>query len=155
MVGGKFTEKEIMQLSPLNYFGIAARAQIGVVEDEPTKARRQIEEVVMYRCPECHELHEYEDDAEDCCKDEEEAAARGAGTDCPVCGEKYATHRDASDCCLWKDIDALTRWAIADAVEAGSEWATELGLTPNAKSEPTSAALSREVGSTDGLGAGG
>lgn len=122
----------MMQLSPLNFFGIVQRTQRGVVEDEPTKARRRIEEVVMYRCPECHELHEWQDDAEECCKEKKEAADRGAGTDCPVCGEAYATHRDASDCCLWKDVDALTRWSIADAVEGGSDWATELGLTANA-----------------------
>lgn len=120
-----------MQLSPLNSFGISARMQIGVVEDEPAKTKRHIEEVVMYRCPECSELHEWEDEAEDCCKEKKEASANGSGTECPVCGEEYATHRDASDCCLWKDIDALTRWAIADAVEAGSDWVTELGLTNN------------------------
>lgn len=118
-----------MQLSPLNLFGIHARLQIGVVEDELKKSTRRIEEVVMYRCPECGELHKWIDDAEGCCKSEKKDAANLSGTDCPVCGQEYATHRDAADCCLWNDIDALKRWAIADAVEAGSEWATELGLT--------------------------
>ncbi len=87
----------------------------------------------MYRCPECRELHEREDEAEDCCN-ETAASENGANpTNCPVCGEMYQSCRDAADCCLWKDLDAPTRWAIADAVEAGGEWTTELGLTPNAK----------------------
>lgn len=119
----------MMQLSPLNRFGITAPMQMAAVDEEPTKGRRRIEEVVMYRCPECLKLHKWEDDAQECCEEKKEAVTRGAGANCPVCGEKYITHRDASDCCLWKDIDALTRWAIDDAVEAGSEWATELGLT--------------------------
>ena len=78
----------------------------------------------MYRCPECDTLHDDEDDAEDCCKITEGQAR------CPVCDEKYESHRSAADCCLWKDLDAPTRWAIADAVEAGSDWVTELGIAP-------------------------
>lgn len=45
---------------------------------------------------------------------------------CPVCGDKAATHRDAADCCLWKDLDAQTRWDIADAVQAGGAWGAEI-----------------------------
>lgn len=86
----------------------------------------RVVEVVMYRCTVCHELHEWEDDAQDCCKPKE---GETTGTrNCPVCGEHYESHRDAADCCLWKDIDAITRRKIADAVEAGSDWTTELGL---------------------------
>ena len=118
-------------ISPLNRFGIAGRMQISGAEE--AKPKRRIEEVVMYRCPECGELHEWEDDAEDCCKEAAAPANEADTTNCPVCGKKYLSHRDAADCCLWKDLDAPTRWAVADAVEAGSEWVTELGLTPNSK----------------------
>lgn len=78
----------------------------------------------MYQCPDCYELHDTEEEAEDCC----ERQVTNSSSECPVCGERYNGHRDAADCCLWKDIDALTRWAIADAVEAGSDWSTELGI---------------------------
>lgn len=88
---------------------------------------RRIEEVVMYRCPECRELHDDEDDAIDCCEveglhDEE------APSICPVCAAKFNSPHEASDCCLWKDIDALTRWRMADNVEAGATWSEVLGV---------------------------
>lgn len=111
------------QLSPLNRHGIMARL---LASDTPVaNETRRIEEVVMFRCPECSELHEFEDEAKDCCKP---AIEQTSAAVCPVCGEKYFTHRDAADCCLWKDFDAPTRWRIADAVEAGSEWISELSF---------------------------
>lgn len=111
-----------IQLSPLNLFGIKAQlAKFPEEDDEPC----QVERVTMYRCPKCDELHEDEDDAESCCASR---VTKKATTTCPVCHENYNTHRDAADCCLWKDIDALTRWQIADAVEHGSTWEIELGV---------------------------
>lgn len=104
-----------MQLSPLK-----------MMAGKETKKPRRVEAVVMYRCPTCGELHDWEDDAEACC---EETAVEPSAPNCPVCGEKYDSHRAASDCCLWKDLDAPTRWKIADAVEAGAEWADALGLS--------------------------
>ena len=52
--------------------------------------------------------------------------------------------------------DALSNLDHRDLNIQGNDLADriEAALTPNAKSEPTSAALSREVGSTDGLDAG-
>jgi hypothetical protein len=117
-----------MQLSPLNYFGIVAQMQNGLPDSGPTEGRRPVEQVMMFRCPECGELHEDEDEAEECCYGKDWSAAPDSEAFFPVCGQEYATHRDASDCCLWKDINALTRWSIADAVEFGSDWVTELGL---------------------------
>jgi len=113
-----------MQLSPLNKMGVICRSRR--VENEQSRGKGRVEEVVMYRCPVCDQLHEDEDDAEECCEFNES----NSDTNCPVCGEKYNSHRDAADCCLWKDIPALKRWEIADAVEAGSDWQTELGLSP-------------------------
>lgn len=112
-----------MQLSPLNLFGI--KSQMAMAAMKEPKGSRRVEEVVMYRCPECSELHDWEDDAEDCCVETHDADA----PNCPVCGEKYDSHRSASDCCLWKDLDAPTRWKIADAVRAGATWADALGLS--------------------------
>lgn len=111
-----------IQLSPLNLFGI--KAQLAKLPEEDYEAG-QVERVTMYRCPECHDLHEDEDDAESCCATR---ATQKSSTTCPVCGQDYNAHRNTADCCLWKDIDALTRWQIADAVEAGSTWEIELGV---------------------------
>jgi hypothetical protein len=130
-----------MQLSPLNMIGARARllygwGDAGSSGDAKSNVKRRVEEVVMYRCPVCRDLHDWESDAEKCCQETPEEKA--SGTSCPVCGMGYETHRDAADCCLWKDLDAHTRWRIADAVHAGSEWVTELGL--NAELSSTSAA---------------
>lgn len=89
----------------------------------------RVERVVMYRCEECGELHDWESDAEKCCAITPPCSDNTAH-DCPICGQHFETARDASDCCLWHDIDAHARWAIADAVEAGSTWADELNINP-------------------------
>lgn len=117
-----------MRLSPLNFSGLIAR-QMGNGEGEPpakTKSTRRIEAVTMYRCPECLDLHDWEDDAKECCDDTPVEAKHA--TACPVCGAGYDLHRYAADCCLWKDLDAPTRWAVADAVEAGATWLEALHI---------------------------
>lgn len=115
-----------IQLSPFNSRAIIEPfLTIGAIQERSTKKRR-VEEVTMYRCPECYELHEWEDEAEQCCEKKE---ATGEGPiECPVCHEKHVSHRYAADCCLWKDLDAPTRWTIADAVEAGSTWVEQLNI---------------------------
>ena len=123
----------MIQLSPAARRGIFHTL---IAQDTPEAAegKRQrdlgrVEEVMMYRCTECREIHDDEDDAADCCApdaveglhDEEQA------THCPVCALKFNSARDAADCCLWKDIDAPTRWRMADQVNAGATWAEVLG----------------------------
>lgn len=115
-----------IQLSPFNSRAIIEPfLTIGEIPYRQTKKRR-VEEVTMYRCPECYELHEWESDAEKCC--DKTVAANGDKIECPVCHERHESHRDAADCCLWKDIDAPTRWRIADAVENGSTWVEQLNI---------------------------
>lgn len=111
-------------LSPLNAHTIKARALSEGTDFRTAKGK--VEEVVMYRCPVCRELHDFDFDAEECCREPEREA--GSEPNCPVCGATHHNHRDAADCCLWKDMDAIARWKIADAVENGSTWAEELGI---------------------------
>jgi hypothetical protein len=90
--------------------------------------RRSAIEVTYWQCPECFDRFDDELEAEECCQGEERGpvCADGAETACPVCLETTFDHRNAADCCLWKDFDAPTRWRIADAVETGSDWITEI-----------------------------
>lgn len=121
-----------MNLSPRTLSGLAAH--IGIVQAVPVTAekpeKKRARAVMMYECPVCEELHDFRADAEDCCTENEELTAeqREAATTCPVCGEEHSEPRVAADCCLWKDLDAPTRWKIADQVEAGATWAKVLGL---------------------------
>lgn len=115
----------MVKLSLPTLIGIKSRIQLTQPGEE--EASGCVEEVVMYRCPKCCELHEWEEDAIDCCKKPNQPS-KDDGANCPVCGEKHLTHRNAADCCLWKDLDATTRWKIADAVEAGAEWPVALGI---------------------------
>lgn len=130
-----------MNLSPLTLNGLAAHRSIvqavPVTAEKPEK--KQARAVMMYECPVCEELHDYRSDAEDCCTEDEDVSPtqRAAATTCPVCGEEHSESRVAADCCLWKDIDAITRWAMADQVEAGATWAKVLGLP-----DPTTGLLS-------------
>lgn len=112
-----------MQLSPLNTIGMIQRIRKDE-NDQGLKDESGVEGIVMYRCKSCGETYEWKSEAEDCCPqlDTHNKPA------CPVCGEHYPTHRDAADCCLWKDLGAIERWRIADAVEAGSDWSTELNV---------------------------
>lgn len=87
-----------------------------------TLKKSRVLEITVYECMECGDRHDDEDDAEDCCSDSPNAHA---GT-CPICQAAAADARAASDCCLWKDFDAATRWAMADAVEAGSNWVDQI-----------------------------
>lgn len=116
-------------LSPLTLSGLR-------VDHEPPKKPRveddsgRVEAVLMYRCTECDEVHDHRLDAEDCCPPDDLLLHHEEDSvQCPVCGEEHIDHRYAVDCCLWKDIDAPTRWRIADAVEAGATWHEALGVT--------------------------
>ena len=123
-----------MQLSPLNFRGLIAT--LGIVGEPLAEAksasRTKPRSIECWRCSECRQVHDWEDEAEECCAAEDVKPASTAPA-CPVCAEKYSERRDATDCCLWKDIDAPTRYRMADAVEAGSTWCEQLGMTPNVK----------------------
>ena len=83
-------------------------------------------EVTRFRCPVCEALHSDEDDAETCCPFQGDESTglhdQDAFYRCPVCQDMSSSPREAVDCCLWRDVDAPTRWRIADAVEAGATW---------------------------------
>lgn len=124
----------MLSLSPLNFRGLLATqgiVQIPGVRPEKQRVRRT--PIECWRCPECLDVHDDEDDAAECCEHVEmkggelptEAQVKPT---CPVCGKGAWSFEDASDCCLWKDIDATTRHRMAAAVEAGSTWVEQLGV---------------------------
>lgn len=109
-------------LSPLNFVGLLSTIGMGIQAPDPEDRPRAIE---CWRCPECHDVYDDEFEAEECCQGEADDDDRPA---CPCCARTCADHREASDCCLWKDLDTITRWRMADAVQAGSTWAEQLGI---------------------------
>lgn len=111
-------------LSPLNFQRFVTTAHLVLADEAKGTEKRKPEQVIAYRCQECEELHEFKADAEDCCPPEELSQKWV----CPLCSADHSEPRLAADCCLWKDYDAPTRWRMADAVEAGSNWAEQLGV---------------------------
>lgn len=119
------------KLSPYTQYGLSVHST-GCEADHSessSKEKRRNKPIWVdaYKCPVCGDLHEDEDDAADCCAFREQpVAARSPHAEesvfCPVCGSAASDYRHAVDCCLWRDVDAPTRWRIADAVEAGAEW---------------------------------
>jgi hypothetical protein len=115
------------RLSLLTRSSLQATASLASLSGHPIEAKHPApEEVTAWECGVCGDLHKWEDDAHDCCAP---AALKGChdqedAVRCPVCGGANPDHRHAADCCLWHDLDAPTRWRIADAVEAGdATWA--------------------------------
>ncbi|WP_234265656.1 hypothetical protein [Hydrogenophaga sp. NFH-34] len=51
--------------------------------------------VVVYRCPECGDDHDSEDDAIECCVSQATAPAQ-----CPICLDSCESYEDAVSCCL-------------------------------------------------------
>jgi hypothetical protein len=122
-------------LSPLNLTALLRREVFDYSpspEEAKKKERKEAIYTHAYACPLCDALYRWEQEAEGCCQPEAEKAPAEYADACPVCGEAYESAVDASDCCLWKDLDALTRHAIAERVQAGSTWAAELGIWPPA-----------------------
>lgn len=107
-----------MSLSPLNFLGLVAQQR--TPQDKPAGGHAIA--ITRYLCSVCNADYENEVDAKECFGAEEEAGDKR----CPVCASKCDDTRDAADCCLWKDIDAPTRWRMADAVDDGSTWAEQL-----------------------------
>lgn len=118
-------------LSPLNRQSLVAALHTDWADPQikkPVNSQRP-KAIECWKCPECGEIHEWEDEAIECCEEEVIAPHHeSAPLACPICATAAHTHRDAADCCLWKDIDAHKRWAMADRVEAGETWAEVLGV---------------------------
>jgi hypothetical protein len=140
------------RLSPLNFSGLIALANTPLYErPEDHPARKALDgrqpkrsAIECWKCPDCAEVYDDEDEAVECCRDDDhlhtlhdqdEAVECCRDDDhlhtlhdqdgvslCPICASSNTDARQASDCCLWKDLDAPTRWAMADQVEAGASW---------------------------------
>lgn len=144
-----------MKMSPLNLSGLKANAEDAVETfheppppaDDKKALNAWARQYRRYRCTSCEALHKYQGDAELCCPpdvdvvyvspsgrecDSPQELIDGGRNDgpmqCPVCREKWPDARTATDCCLWKDLNATTRYAVADKVAAGATWAEALGL---------------------------
>lgn len=90
-----------------------------------------------YRCPECLKLQLSRGQAETCCpRDIVEVPVDAKGgpvvdaeppdnfaAACPVCNCVKPDAYEAADCCLWRDLAMPKRFRVAQAVEAGAEWA--------------------------------
>lgn len=120
----------VSRLSPLNFKGLidTHRAHLAATPNESrNRARNRVEQ--CWRCTECSTVHDWESEAEDCCAGKTRGAPFSNERACPVCrSTDVISFRDATDCCLWKDLDAPTRRALADRVEAGATWADALGM---------------------------
>lgn len=114
-------------LSPLTRDRLAGNCR-PVIEQPKRDKREPAEEVTMWRCPVCAELHDWESEAEDCCQGAEPLFPKEGDIECPVCGGLNKDHHDAANCCLWKDLDAAARFRIACAVEAGADWSDAIAL---------------------------
>ena len=114
-------------LSPLNFSGLVAHSNMlmsALPDGHPARKTRTV--IECYRCPGCQEVYDDEDEAIECCEEEEQLV--GVNT-CPVCTAAATDPRAATNCCLWMDIDAATRYALADRVATGEPWSTVLGLS--------------------------
>lgn len=78
------------------------------------------EEVVMWRCPVCLEMHDWEEDAADCCAEDEgnDDLASIARACCPSCSTQYETYESAVDCCMWLTHSPAERWELARQLRA-------------------------------------
>lgn len=122
------------RISPLNFAALVARAR-GELEPRPVplgKIKHRRAALVFYKCPECFESYDEEDEAEECCQGDECDAARPLKPEglahCPVCNRgTEMDYHEAVTCCLWKDIGPFERYAIATMMERGNvTWAEAL-----------------------------
>lgn len=70
---------------------------------------------MAWKCHECGEIHENEDDAYDCCRPEV-----SEGYLCPECGEFHRREQNALDCCE-HDQDAPPPPPTAAELEAAGQ----------------------------------
>ncbi|SOY56812.1 hypothetical protein [Cupriavidus taiwanensis] len=90
-----------------------------VAEPEKKRTRRRPEEIVRWRCTECYEEHDDEDDAAECCPEEDEEVGCGGmlletgEVRCPRCGNANDDYEEAVDCCMWKTHGPAERRELA------------------------------------------
>lgn len=87
------------------------------------------EEVTMYRCPVCRQLHDYSDDASECCAPVSTHAEEST-TECPVCGAAHQDTESAAHCCLWKSMTHFYRLRVAQLVSDGETWSEAISAMP-------------------------
>ncbi|WP_341237899.1 hypothetical protein [uncultured Limnobacter sp.] len=105
-------------LNPLIKSGLMANGALGSQTLEESVSAGYTE-VTMYKCNECGDLHDWSDDAEDCCAEIEKITK----VFCPVCASnEHGSYSQAVDCCLWKDLPINKRLSIVDEMEGGSTW---------------------------------
>ena len=68
-----------------------------------------------WKCDHCDELHDYEEDAVDCC-----APTISERWVCPECGDDYRTEAEAIECCEHDD-DAPPPPPTAEELEAAGQ----------------------------------
>lgn len=87
------------------------------LEGKEDKPRRSLDPV--YICPECGDHHLWENDALDCCEeDDAHTGSAGLHKSCPVCDTKHNDAHEAADCCLWRDTTPHQRYLMAFRLEA-------------------------------------
>lgn len=107
---------QLIEQNPLVDFGLKVHGHLFGRWTTGLSDKSEPEEVVMYRCPTCEELHDDEFDAKNCCSE--------SGVYCPVCASNEPrTYSEAVDCCLWKALPISKRLSVADEMEAGKTWA--------------------------------
>lgn len=65
---------------------------------------------IVYQCDGCGGIHEYEDDAESCCRPDVIK-----GYQCPECAEFHTTETDALNCCREADTTPIITPAELEA----------------------------------------
>lgn len=95
-----------------------------VEESEKERTRRAPVEIVRWGCPDCSAEYSDEDDAAECCQEEDEAVGVGGllletgQVRCPCCGSASDDYEEAIDCCMWKTHSYSERNAIAQQLRA-------------------------------------
>lgn len=95
------------------------------------QARPKPEPVVMWCCPRCSWIHDDQDDASDCCPEDDNGAEAHMGEAaciCPVCGTDHSGVKAAADCCLWHDLADAQREEVARRVGEGATWLQAIEL---------------------------
>lgn len=80
--------------------------------------KHAVEAIVVYKCPECLEEYDWEDEAIECCEEASTEEIASGRLVCPQCGSQHDDVDDAVDCCLWKTHSPAQRWELARQLRA-------------------------------------